>query len=472
MKDKTLHISRAEASKPLLLRAVCVVVGLVCAVNTANGAMTKDLNKGIQSITYNELSLPLKIEIATLALGGTNEYKYTSTGIKLHVTHNWNANINGSVIGGSSAEQRQETDYIGNKIYENGKLKMILTDNGYIQDGEYFFYIKDHLGNNRIVVNESGHIVQSTDYYPYGLPTPDAVSTETQPYKYNGKELDNISGLNLYDYSARHYDPVIGSFTTVDPLAEKYYSISPYAYCANNPVRFIDPTGMVYGDYYNIWGKYLGSDGINDDKVYLASGTTTTNNADGTATTTFSDALELNMTHTEFQKQAATVYGESSAYAQSGPTNELAKEMGAIAYVHQNNKKAYGDKSDQAKLFKGTKLEDRTGKMQLANWAIINVAIGGYDYSNGATMWDGAEQSQYNIDDAHTKMKNGAKIELHMNTMGWNISNEHYQKWQTAVGSTFKAPQVKTATTGINKGKIRLLSTAVYNRTIFWRTTK
>ncbi|GHV43024.1 hypothetical protein FACS1894180_0900 [Bacteroidia bacterium] len=209
----------------------------------ANGAMTKDLNKGIQSITYNELSLPLKIEIATLALGGTNEYKYTSTGIKLHVTHNWNANINGSVIGGSSAEQRQETDYIGNKIYENGKLKMILTDNGYIQDDEYFFYIKDHLGNNRIVVNESGHIVQSTDYYPYGLPTPDAVSTETQPYKYNGKELDNISGLNLYDYGARHNDPVLGRFTTMDRFCEKYYSISPYSHAAGNPLRYIDVNG-------------------------------------------------------------------------------------------------------------------------------------------------------------------------------------------------------------------------------------
>ncbi|GHV45418.1 hypothetical protein FACS1894180_7930 [Bacteroidia bacterium] len=243
MKKMPRHISRAAASKPLLLRAVCVVVGLGCAVNTY-GAMTKDLNKGIQSITYNELSLPLKIEIATLALGGTNEYKYTSTGIKLHVTHNWNANINGSVIGGSSAEQRQETDYIGNKIYENGKLKMILTDNGYIQDGEYFFYIKDHLGNNRIVVNESGHIVQSTDYYPYGLPTPDAVSTETQPYKYNGKELDNISGLNLYDYSARHYDPVIGSFTTVDPLAEKTRWLSPYVFCSNSPINRIDPNGL------------------------------------------------------------------------------------------------------------------------------------------------------------------------------------------------------------------------------------
>lgn len=65
----------------------------------------------------------------------------------------------------------------------------------------------------------------------------------TQPYKYNGKELDKTHGLNWYDYSARHYEPAIGRFTTVDPHAESYYSWSPYAYCYNNPLKFIDPDG-------------------------------------------------------------------------------------------------------------------------------------------------------------------------------------------------------------------------------------
>ena len=64
-----------------------------------------------------------------------------------------------------------------------------------------------------------------------------------QPYKYNGKELDQMHGLNLYDYSARFYEPGIGRFSTMDPLAEKYYSISPYAYCANNPIKYIDLKG-------------------------------------------------------------------------------------------------------------------------------------------------------------------------------------------------------------------------------------
>ena len=64
-----------------------------------------------------------------------------------------------------------------------------------------------------------------------------------QPYKYNGKELDQKLGLNTYDYSARYFDPALPRFTTVDPMAEKYYSISPYAYVGNNPVNAIDING-------------------------------------------------------------------------------------------------------------------------------------------------------------------------------------------------------------------------------------
>ena len=83
-------------------------------------------------------------------------------------------------------------------------------------------------------------------YYPFGGVF--ASKGNIQPYKYNGKELETKKGLNWYDYGARHYDAALGRWFVVDPLVEKYYSISAYGYCLNNPVKFIDPYGKdVYG---------------------------------------------------------------------------------------------------------------------------------------------------------------------------------------------------------------------------------
>jgi RHS repeat-associated protein len=86
----------------------------------------------------------------------------------------------------------------------------------------------------------------------------DVFATTTDRYQYSGKELDRMNGLDLYDFHARQYDPVLGRFTTPDPLSEKYYHISPYAYCANNPINAIDPNGM--NPIYDINGNFLGTD--------------------------------------------------------------------------------------------------------------------------------------------------------------------------------------------------------------------
>jgi RHS repeat-associated protein len=89
----------------------------------------------------------------------------------------------------------------------------------------------------------NGNIVQQNHFYPFGQTMAISTGQGAQPYKFTGKELDLENGLNLYDFDARTYDTSVGRFTTVDPLAEKYYSISPYAYCANNPVKFVDIDG-------------------------------------------------------------------------------------------------------------------------------------------------------------------------------------------------------------------------------------
>jgi RHS repeat-associated protein len=98
-----------------------------------------------------------------------------------------------------------------------------------------------------VVTDQTATAVQSTQYYPFGMAFATSTGQNGQRFKYNDKELDLMHGLNMYDYSARHIDMGNPRFTTQDPLAEKYYSISPYAYCANNPLRYIDPTGM---DWY------------------------------------------------------------------------------------------------------------------------------------------------------------------------------------------------------------------------------
>ncbi|WP_255495497.1 RHS repeat-associated core domain-containing protein [Dysgonomonas sp. 521] len=127
-------------------------------------------------------------------------------------------------------------------------LKRVLVYGGYIEGTTYHFYLNDHLGNNRVVANASGTLVQKNHYYPFGSVFASTTGAGKQPYKYNGKELDAMHGLNLYDYSARYYESGIGRFTSVDPHAENYYSWSPYVYSYNNPIRYIDSTGEGPGD--------------------------------------------------------------------------------------------------------------------------------------------------------------------------------------------------------------------------------
>ena len=183
-----------------------------------------------------------------------NEYTYSASGTKLKVVQKWNPSYStipviGSVINTAALSMSKTTDYVGNFIYENTVLKRILIYGGYIENGVYHYYLTDHQGNNRIVVNASGVIVQRNNYYPFGTTFGDNTVAEQgkQPYKYNSKELDQMHGLNWYDYSARWKDD--WRFMTVDPLAEKYYSTSPYVYCANSPSNNVDLDGKSWYSY-------------------------------------------------------------------------------------------------------------------------------------------------------------------------------------------------------------------------------
>lgn len=201
----------------------------------------------------------------------------------------------------------------------------------------------------------------------------------------------------------------------------------------------------------------------------------------------FKNLQHLTDNHTKFILKASTVYGESSAY-KSNMTEDLKKEMFAIASVLERNSIAYGENSELAQKFRSTSKEKRNGtKMQYAIAAEINVLIKGFDYSYGANAWDGQEQALFNSEDYRFST---GKFELHKNTLGWKISDEHYKIWSKNIGKNFDAPQISFTTyfdeksaTEFDKrfikkhknhkeGRINLKSTAVYNQTIFWKTLK
>ena len=169
--------------------------------------------------------------------------------------------------------------YLSGFQYKNTILQFFPHAEGYVNAKliksnykfNYVFNFTDHLGNIRLSYSQDPvtnvlKIIEENHYYPFGLKHTNynsdiatfKVQNETvtiapsntvdYKYKYNGKEYQDELGLNMYDYGARNYDPAIGRWMNIDPLAEQYRRWSPYNFCVNNPMRFIDPDGMGVND--------------------------------------------------------------------------------------------------------------------------------------------------------------------------------------------------------------------------------
>lgn len=126
-----------------------------------------------------------------------------------------------------------------------------------------YFYHPDHLGSTSYVTDATGEVYQHVEYFAFGETFVEEHSnTDRTPYLYNGKELDEETGL--YYYGARYYDARTSIFLSVDPMAEKMSNVSSYAYCFNNPVRFTDPQGLEPDDRPspNIWQRVKAFFGI------------------------------------------------------------------------------------------------------------------------------------------------------------------------------------------------------------------
>ena len=227
----------------------------------ANGNLVRDLNKGIISISYDLNNQPRKIEYND---GRNVSYLYDAEGSKLSVSYNLTAMssaqpqmpvMQSSNVASANVSNGQKTiDYCGNIIYD-GNETMILNNVGYaLYDKDntlsFHYYLKDHLGNNRVVVSEDGEIEQVNDYYPTGALMASSKGGDTQRFKYNGKELDRINGLNWYGYGARNYDAAIVRWDGMDKLCEKYSPVTPYGYCLNRFLNYYDKIGNEPGDFF------------------------------------------------------------------------------------------------------------------------------------------------------------------------------------------------------------------------------
>lgn len=227
----------------------------------ANGNMVRDLNKDISSISYDLNNQPRKIEYND---GRNASYVYDAEGNKLSVSYNLTAMssaqpqmpvMQSSGVASANVSNGQKTiEYCGNIIYD-GDETMILNDVGYAlynkdNNLSFHYYLKDHLGNNRVVVSEDGEIEQVNDYYPTGALMASSKGGDTQRFKFNGKELDRTNGLNWYGYGARNYDAAIVRWDGMDKLCEKYSPFTPYGYCLNRFLNYYDKIGNEPGDFF------------------------------------------------------------------------------------------------------------------------------------------------------------------------------------------------------------------------------
>ena len=192
-------------------------------------------------IDYNFLNLPMRIH-STDDQSAMN-YRYLADGSKFSATDDTGE---GLVYIGSLVYRFRNWAYeLDQAAFSQGFFRK----NHLSESKKYVpvYYVCDHLGSPRSLIDHTGELMVLRHYYPFGKTW--CRSTEPVYYDYyhfNGKERQTVGDAGLLDYGARFYDPDIARWLTQDPLADVMPNINSYVYCANNPVKFIDPTGMLF----------------------------------------------------------------------------------------------------------------------------------------------------------------------------------------------------------------------------------
>ena len=201
--------------------------------------MTFDGRTGM-SLTWNDLGLVKKVSLNDTDLVN---YSYLADGTKVSAL---DGDGDGLLYLGSLIYRKTGSNIsLESAGFAGGRF--VERDNGMVP----MFHVTDHLGSVRAVVDGvSGAVVEANDYYPFGSRWDLATSLkdDTNRFRYNSKEEQFRFGTPYIDYGARQYDSVLGRWFAQDPLSAKYYGISPYAFCGNNPIRYEDVDGEDWVD--------------------------------------------------------------------------------------------------------------------------------------------------------------------------------------------------------------------------------
>ena len=216
-----------------------------------NGNMTNDSRRAL-NFGYNVLNL--LSEVKTVGGELKAKYDYLADGTKLRVRDK--GEVNGFDYLGSLTYRKSGAGLqLESASFGDGVIRPGASNGG---QGEVNYFLTDHLGSVRVIVDGTGKVLERNDYYPFGArqARSDYPQLATNRYKYNGKEEQVTGNLEWLDYGARMYDSGLGRWFGVDPFQESFISLSPYNYCSGNPMVFIDPSGALMTHYvdknYNV----------------------------------------------------------------------------------------------------------------------------------------------------------------------------------------------------------------------------
>jgi RHS repeat-associated protein len=269
-----------------------------------------------------------------------------------------------------------------------------------------------------------------------------SAQNSAKPYRYGfqGQENDDeIKGSgNSYTTEFRQYDPRVGRWLSLDPLMNMFPDMSPYNSFANNPIYFTDPTGLApQGDYYSKSGNYLGTDGKDDNKVYVADGVVEHENKVIKAF----GSKELSIGHDEFSTISAIVEHEAGTSDSdeslwiAHTSNNAATNSNTSLYKKLMS--GYSSAPDKVKV--PMKTSDDSPEAKAARHGVIDVLLGGEDPTGGASLWDGTDFIAWGLNSPYGD-KPHAKFRQYKSVY---ISGDIYQDYMMASLKKYPSGKVR-----------------------------